>query len=410
MTTITKLDTNELWDQFQRDPFQWYRNTVQGMREAGTDKDFQPTLGHALEFVSPRSDKGEMDAFGRMMKAAGIVTKTDLRAGYLASTYKDFTATPASRALFVEFFSRKWKDVSMPEERATLLSSDSTPGSWQRPYAEAQQARWDQRIEPAIPLSELVGITTPIAGQDYRALYLTYNAAQLRKFRVGETAEIPTAVISSTEYTINLKKYGRGLTISYEDLRRTRVDRLAFMIQMMAVQSEVDKVSAALDVLVNGDGNTSTAAQVYDINGDFGQTAGALNLSGWLQFEMAFTQPYVLTTALMRSAQALELRLLNTGSGNQPLGTFAVGSAVPNIRPINRTANNIAFGWTSEAPASQIVGFDNRFALEMVVEIGGEIAEMERFITNQTQTMVMTEVMGFAVPDIDATKILDVST
>ena len=53
--------------------------------------------------------------------------------------------------------------------------------------------------------------------------------------------------------------------------------------------------------------------------------------------------------------------------------------------------------------------FDRRFAMEQLVEIGGAIDEMERFITNQTQVMTMTEVQGFAIMDGNATLILDVN-
>lgn len=406
MTTITKLDTNQLWEQFNRDPFQWYRNVTTDMEKLGVED--IPTVGHALEFVSPSGD-GELDAYGRMLKQAGIRTKSDPGAGYWASTGKGFTDTPAGRALFTEFFARKWREVSYPmSERATLLSSDGTPGSWQRPYAEAQGARWDQRVAPAIPLSELIALTTPINGQDYRTFYLTYDATQLRKFRVGESAEIPIATITGAQRTIALKKYGRGLRITYEDLRRTRVDKLARLVQMMAVQSEVDKVAAALTVMINGDGNSGSTPTTWDHNGDFSGTLQTLSVNSWLWFKKKFVQPYVMTSALMNENLALQLEQLNIGTANTLL-TMAVINGAGTLTPINATSDGVRYGWTSEAPSWQIVAFDRRFALERVTEIGGDISEMERYITNQTQVMTMTEVEGYAVLDSNAVKILDVN-
>lgn len=365
-------------------------------------------LSRWLEYNSP-SDKGDLDAFERCLQEQGIITRSDPAAGYWASKASDFFNGPVNRTLYTEFFARQWRKVAYGQ-RAVYLSSDGTPGSWQRPYADAQQARWDFQLAPAIPLSELIAITTPIEGQDYRSFYLTYSAEQLRTFRLGESAEIPIAKLSDAERTIQLRKFGRGLKASYEQMRRMRVDKLALQIATMSVQAEVDKVAAALYVLVNGDGNSNTTPTNYNLTTlDTDAQAGTLTLKGWLAFKMKFANPYILTTGLMTEAVALQLALLNVGSANVPLANFNAGGQVQALTPINQTSDNVRYGWTSEAPASTIVGFDRRFALEQVTEIGGEIAEMERFITNQTEVMTMTEMDGYAVMDANATKTLTIS-
>jgi hypothetical protein len=188
-----------------------------------------------------------------------------------------------------------------------------------------------------------------------------------------------------------------------------RVDKLAWFIRMAAVQSEIDKVAAALAVLIAGDGNSNSVPVTWDLNGDFSGTLGTLDLSSWLQFKLKFVQPYVMTTALMTEAVALQLLTLNVGSANIPLANLNLGGMVQNLSPINATSDNVRYGWTSEAPSLTITAFDKRFALEHVVEIGGNIAETERFITNQTQVMTMTEVSGFAILDSNAVKLLDIN-
>lgn len=366
-------------------------------------------LSRWLEENSPSDKTDGLDAFERCLREAGIVTRSDPAAGYWASKASDFMNGPVNRTLYTEFFARQWRKVTYGQ-RSIYLSTDGTPGSWQRPYADAQQARWDFQLAPAIPLSELVAITTPIEGQDYRAFYMTYDAEQLRTFRLGETAEIPIAKLSDAERTIQLKKFGRGLKASYEQMRRMRVDKLALQIAYMAVQAEVDKVAAALYVLVNGDGNSGTTPTNYNLTTlDTDATAGALTLKGWLAFKMKFANPYILGTGLMTEAVALQLALLNVGSANVPLANFNAGGMTQALTPINQTSDSVRYGWTSEAPASTIVGFDRRFALERVTEIGGEIAEMERFITNQTEIMTMTEMDGYAIMDANATKTLTIS-
>lgn len=412
MTTaqITTVGTRELWEQFQRKPVDIYTETAHRMAEAGIDD--PPTLSRVLEQISP-SEKGDsLDAFERMMMEAGIRANSDPVMGYWSSRSTSFLENPGARALLTEFFARNWRKVSFGQlaqhERAVLLSSDSLIGSWDRPWADSASTRVDRRVEPAIPLSELVAMTTPIDGDGYRSFYMNFDAANLRKFRVGESAEIPIATITGSENTIRLKKFGRGLRASYEDLRRLRVDKLAWFIQWMAVQSEIDKVAAALAVLVAGDGNSNAATETDITTLDSAATNDVLTLKGWLAFKMLFEQPYMMTTALMRSNIALQLAMLNTGSANVPLAGVNLGGLNGGVTPINRTADMVRYGWTSEAPAEKIVAFDNRFALERVTEIGSEISETERFVTNQTQVLVMSEIEGYGILDKNATRVLDV--
>lgn len=372
-------------------------------------------LSRYLETLDPSDPKehGGLDAFGRQLQLAGIVTRSDPEAGYWASEASAFFETPAGRALYPEFFARQWRKVAFatPQQRAILLSSDGIVGGWDRPYADTGGPRWNNQLEPAIPLSEIVAVTTPIRGEDYRSLYMTYDAAQLRMFRVGESAEIPIATLATSERSIRLRKYGRGLRATYEQLRRMRVDKLAWWIRWTAVQSEIDKVAAALTVLVSGDGNANTAATEYDLTTlDAAATPGTLTLKAWLNFRLQFEPPYMLTTVLAQIDETLQLIMLNSGSANVPLTGYNLAGIGFGLTPINSTADGVRYGWTTEAPDDYFVGFDRRFALEHVVEIGSEISETERYITNQTQVLTMTENSAFAILDPAAAAVLDLET
>lgn len=408
-----ELGTRELWEQFQRKPIDIYNTVANRMLESGIED--TPTMSRALEEISPSEPGDQLDAFERLMLEAGIRTQSDSTAGYWASNASAFTRNAGTKALLTEFVARNWRKVSYgvkAQQRATFLSNDGVVGSWERPYSDAMGIRPSERIAPAIPLSELVSMTTAIDSDVYRSYFLTYDAEALRKYRVGETADIPIAKLSGNDTSIRLHKYGRGLQASYEDLRRMRVDKLAYFIQWMALQSEIDKVAAAMTVLINGDGNSNTVPTTHNLTTlDTTATAGTMSLKGWLAFKFKFVNPYIVTTALMQEAVALQLALLNTGSANIPLATVPGGQGAlgTSLTPINQFADTVRYGWTSDAPALKIVAFDSRFALERVTEIGSEISEMERFITNQTQILTMTEVEGYAVQDGSATMILDVN-
>lgn len=374
------------------------------------------SLSAYLELADPSKDhpNDPLDAFGRLMAEAGIRTRSNMAQGIYASKYEDFARHPEARALLPEWWARQWRAAQTGQQVSTRGTSwdysDYVVNSWGRPYSDDPQARWNQQIAPAIPLSELVAMTTPIETPDYRAHYLTYSAAQVRQVRVEPGTDIPLAKLVSGDRTIAAHKYGRALEATYEQLRFQRLDEIAMSIQMMSVQSEVDKVAAALNIIINGDGNAGTAATNYNLTTlDTSATAGTLTLKGWLSFKMKFVNPYMLTTALMTEATALSVALLNVGSANVPLAGFNAGGMVQNLTPINQTSDSVRYGWTSDAPASTVVGFDRRLNIKQLTVIGADISEVERFIRNQTEVFTMTEMNGFVVIDGNAAKTLTIS-
>lgn len=406
---IKEIGTRELWDQFQKNPLNMYAGAAQRMKDDGIEE--MPTMSRALEEISPSQKGDTLDTFERLLLEAGIRTKSDPTAGYWASNAGAFLRNAGTKALLTEFVARQWRKVSYAmSERAILLSSDGVVGSFERPYSDATSVRLRERIEPAIPLSELVGMTTAIDSDSYRSYYLDYSAESGRSYRVGESAGIPIATITGSANNVTLHKYGRGIRASYEDLRRMRVDKLAWFIQVMALQTEIDKVAAALAVIIAGDGNANTAATNYNLTTlDSATTANNMTVKAWLAFKMKFASPYTLTTALMNEDIALKIALLNTGSANVPLVAANLGNLGLGVQPINQFADNVRYGWTADAPANVVVGFDKRFALERVTEIGSEISELERYITDQTQVLVMTEVEGYSILDGHAAKTLTLS-
>jgi hypothetical protein len=371
-----------------------------------------------LEELDPSDGyKDGLDAFGRQLKVAnggrGIRVRSDPARGYYADEFSAFDQSESARALVPEFLARIRRRVTTGRDvntRALYQSDDQQLNSWARPYVDAAAVRMKQ-IAPAIPLSELVAVTTPISGDAYRAFYLTDNAAQARLVRVTEGAEMPRAKLVGGERTVRLYKYGRILEVSYETLRRQRVDMVALHIARLAVQAETDKVATVLDVIVNGDGNSGTAATSHNLTTlDTAAAAGTLTLKGWLAFKLKLANPYAVTTALAREATALQMMLLNMGSANVPLVTVQGQLGFGGFRPINpELSDNVALGITSEAPSLKIVAFDNRFAIERVTEIGADIQETQRWVTRQVQALALSEVEGYAVLDANASIILDVN-
>jgi hypothetical protein len=367
---------------------------------------------HGDDAFKPQPDG--YDAFERLLMEADIKTRSFADDGIFADEYSKFDDEPNTKALVPEWVRRVWRSAAtgkrISSTRAVYSSDDTAENTLQRPRAMAAGAREDLMIAPAIPVNELVAITTPVNSAAYTAFYLTNDAANQRMVRVGETAEIPTAKLTSSEKTIRLLKYGRALEGSYEALRRQRIDMIALHIARMAVQSETDKIGTIMGVLVNGDGGTNTAAEVFNLTTlDATATAGILTAKGWLAFQKEFEAPYVMTTILMQKAPTVQVEMLSLGTANLLLAVNAQSVNGANLQPINRTAQNVRYGWTGDAPTLKVVAFDRRFAIERVVEIGGNVQEIDRFVKTQTELFTMTEVENYAVIDPNAAKILDIN-
>lgn len=382
------------------------------------------SVSQLLERDDPTSERpdGErgLDAFERVLKEAGLITNPVSEYGVRASTWEEATKTAAQRALVPEFCARIWRQTTAPSlyhptptTRALLLSGDAAVNTLANPYSDDTVPR-AKRLAPPIPIESIVTMTTPIDGDAYRTLYITDDLGTdaYRMKRVAEGAEIPRTTLITGENTLRVHKFGRALQTTYEQLRRQRLDRIAFIIQRMAVQAEADKVVDAMNVIISGDGNANTAATTVALTSlDAAATAGTLTLKGYLTFLLRFATGYAADTVLAQEASLLQLMLLSIGQTNTiPYFMLAGGGALGALRPINdQLRDGRRYGVTVDAPALKLVMFDSAQAIERVVEIGGNVSEVERFINNQTQLLTLTEVEGYGVVDPQASKILNIN-
>lgn len=376
-------------------------------------------VSQLLEQEDPTLEREEaergLDAFERVLRAAGIVTNPIPEMGIEASTYGEATDTPQKRAMMMEWAARVWRStrqMSAEQKRAILLSGDAAINTLVNQYFDDTTPRTKRLVAP-IPLNLIVARSTGIRGTDYRSLYIVddLNTDAYRLKRVMEGAEIPKTTLVTGEHTIQIHKFGRALLATYEQLRRQRLDRIAFIIQRMALQAEVDKVSDALNTIVNGDGNANTAATVLALTAlDTGAVAGTLTLKGWLTFKARFTNAYVPDVVLGTEASILQLLMLPVNTVNGIPLILLPGNDFGSLRNIGtRFGAAIGYGMTADAPALKLVTFDSANTLEEVNEIGGNVSEVERYITNQTQVMTLTEVTGFAIIDANGSKVLNIN-
>ena len=337
------------------------------------------TLSQHLEILDPSNQYvgndaylGKLDAYERQMLAAGIQTKSNPAKGMCADTVdKFFLGTSTSDVLFPEFINRT--------ARMALEAPDI--------------------------LNELVAIKTPITGNAYKTFYVDLATASKQKKRVPQGTEIPTTTITGHEHSVTLNKKGRAIDMSYEYVRRIRIDMLALLIEGILQQTGLDLAEDAVNVLISGDGNTDTAATNYNLT-TLGGTSGAIDWESWLKFRLKF-YPYKGTTAIVDETQLTKVL------GIQPpvIDPLTLMAAMNGGTPVGGGANlaqNVFSGpmryvyLPSDTIANKVLIIDPKYALEQVTEIGADIVETDRMIKSQFETIVLSQVTGFATlfPDV----------
>jgi hypothetical protein len=314
--------------------------------------------------------------------------------------------------LIPEWTHRIWRSVKYqgsPSTRAVYTSSDNLPGSSMRPYADAAGYGVISPVAAPFSLSDIVAMTTPITGSAYRKIYMNTTAASLRRHRVVEGTDIPLGKLTESEHTVNLYKYAGGLKSTYEVLRRVRIDKVAFYLAQEALRNEIDKISEAINVLVSGDGNSSTAADAWQAQTDFDSaaTGKAVTLKAYWRFKQKFAPMFTMTHILGAEGDIAKLALLNIGTSGMPVYMFSTtGNPTTRIT----LADGVVAGIIADVPADKLVGVDARQALERVTEIGSNISEIERWAQSQVEILTVSEVEGFAVLTQGAAKTLELQS
>jgi hypothetical protein len=391
------------------------------------------TLSQYLEREDPsREWRDGMDAFQRQLMLTPVVTNSVPEDGIICDHLEQFAKTMAGRILFAEWAQRVWRTatgkheatraavvrpksgtpaVAIPNTERTYVSTEGALNTWLHMPATDPDPHISQ-IQPQVPLNALLARTQPIDGDAFISFYLTDPAAAaMRWAHIPEGSPVPRTRLTGGDHAIRTKKFGRALEATYETLRRVRIDLIRLTIARMAMQAELDKVAAVIDVVVNGDGNSNTSATVYNLTTlDPAATAGTLTLKGWIKFKAKFVSAYRIDTVLAQEDPIMQLLLLSTSNANIPLVTIAGAAGFGGLEPLNNiTGDSVRYGLTADAPASKLVGIDTRLAIQRIEENGSNIQESFRWIENQTELLVMTENEAYSTLDQRAVNILNIA-
>lgn len=327
------------------------------------------TLSMYLESQDPSSEGSKLDAFERLMKEAGILTRNIPEKNIFSSKVEAFYRTSENKVLFPEYVAR------------TLVQSMTE-----------------------FPIMKyLIAARTPIDSNVYKASYLDLDDANNKKAtqmrRVTEAADLPTAKLKLGETAINIYKYGRAIEASYEALRRMTIEVFNIHIQEIGSQAADNKIAEILTVIKDGDGNKNeaTSYKAKDLDSAF---STALTRTAWIKFLLKF-YPRSCNTVVSDEdglIQVLEVLYPKADVAAKMDELLAGGLQVSVNLPQNLIANVTLLYSPHVAVINgkhALYGLNRESAVEEIFELGSTINEADKFIKNQTELMTISENSGF---------------
>jgi len=325
------------------------------------DKGMYQEAGRSFSQVLERMDPSErykgtslegLDAFQRQLKRFDIKVR-----GAGSDVVEKFFRTADAAVLFPEYISRTVR----------------------------------QGMEEGDILPSITAAVTQIEGMDYRSITTQAGGEEKELKLVEEGSAIPETTIKVQANLVKLHKRGRMLVASYEAVRYQKLDLFSVTLRQIGAHIARTHLEDAVDVLINGDGNSNPAEKTSLADGAFNYEA---LVDFWAKFD-----PYVMNTLLVSGDVMLQLLKLPefqnplTGLNFQGTGQLATPLGATLLR-------------TSVLPEKTAVGLDKRFALEMV-QSGDVMVEYDKLIDRQLERAAITTISGFAKVFPEASRVLE---
>ncbi len=192
---------------------------------------------------------------------------------------------------------------------------------------------------------------------------------------------LPKTEISEQTTPLILKKYARAIHISYEAVRRQRLDVLSVMLRSVGIKLGNAIVKAAVSVLKTEAGSTTAIAGSALAYSDLADLCGKFKD---FSLNTVIASPAVLADILTME-QMVETSSQNPGKTMLPFGAQLLK--------------------TAQLDDNTIIGIDRDFALEMIS--GTDlILETDKLIDSQTSTITISVQAGFRSIMSDAIHVL----
>lgn len=290
----------------------------------------------------------KLTAFQECLKAAGI------RAfGSYTDTVEKFFEYADTDVLFPEFFSDR-------VHAGMLLAS----------------------LVPEFTMGESV-----IDSTSYHRIYLEDSEADRKLSEVVPGEEFPETKIAVSRESVYLSKYGRYVSVTYEDIKFQRLNVFGRALERIGQQIDIDRTDRLIQTLINNVPSENTMQPAV---------SGQMNTADVIKWATLLPGPYRLDKQVGRKQQ-LRVYYGVLANFTNPQATWGfVGINLPR-----------SFEWDRSALAEDyLLGVDSRYAIEHITT-GAVITETEKLIRKQIQGTAVSHRDAFAVFDAKAIALLD---
>ena len=331
--------------------------------EKGMYRESGKSFTQVLESLDPSENyKGTAlegtDAFQRQLKRFDIHAK-----GAYSDPVEKFFSTMQSSVLFPEYIARAVK----------------------------------QGMEESDVLPKITATVTTIDSMDYRSVYTAASEEDKKLMQVAEGASIPATEVKTKSNLVKLNKRGRMLIASYEAIRFQKLDLFSVTLRQIGSYIQQMHLKDAIDVLVNGDGNSNAAAKLTIGTTPMSGTKGTLSYGQLVEFWSQF-DPYTMNTMLVPNGTLVKMlkltELQNAAAGLNFQGTGSIST------PLGAEVLR-----SSCVTEGTIIGLDRRYALEMV-QAGEVSVEYDKLIDRQLERAAITSISGFGKIMPESAKVL----
>lgn len=290
----------------------------------------------------------------------------------------------------------KYSTVGDIMDSAMYTSGGMDSNEWLFPaWVEStiREAAYDQSIIQYL-VTTTQGVDSNIVKSATLNLMSEKNKPNLKKARIAEGADLPLAKIVMGEHAITLWKHGRAIEMTYEAVRRMRIE--LFNRHMNAIINDIafQNLDLATDVLVNGDGNDGSEAAKLGT----AENAGTISNEELIGFLMDywFTNHYSADTIVTSLPLAKKIGAMFFDTNLSAGASAQVRFNMPQFQS-NQNVTVLASNVPKINGNDAIVLLNRSNTLIRYEENGSNIQENQQFARNQTRLLTVSENSGYAI-------------
>jgi len=238
---------------------------------------------------------------------------------------------------------------------------------------------------------EFVMAETVISSTNFHKIYIEDTEADRQLGEVGKGEEFGETKIVVSKESIYLTKFGRYLTVAYEDVEYQRLNVFGRALERIGLQIEIDRSDDMVSTLINGDGNSNTPGTTVESD-----SSGTIGTADVIEWATCLPTPYKMDKHLGKKALLVKYYTALADFEN-PIATWGfMGINLPKT-----------FEWDRSVLTSDyLLGVDSRYAIEHITT-GAVLTETEKVIRKQLHGTAISHRDAFAIFDENAVAIFD---